>query len=117
MPRARIFPYPKLLDTSACDRIPQAHDDLPSPGRFRKKASVIITAEQWLGWTVGRAQEERLGLRTHPLSLIRARIDTSEGSQDVMPGDWIITETNKKRYPCEDAMFRETYAPIDEERS
>ena len=83
---------------------------------FTKKP-VEITAEQWLGWTVDRTQETRLGLRTHPRNLILARIETLEGGYDVIPTDWIITGVAGATYPCKDAIFRATYDPADDEAS
>lgn len=81
--------------------------------RYRTKP-VVIEAEQWLGWTPDRAQETRLGLRTHPTSLILARMETREGGYDVAPSDWIITGVAGERYPCKDRIFHATY---DEEPS
>ena len=79
---------------------------------YRKKP-VVIEAEQWGGWTLDRAQETRLGLRTHPTSLVLARIETLEGGHDVMPGDWIITGIAGETYPCKDVIFRATYETLD----
>jgi hypothetical protein len=81
--------------------------------RYRKRP-VDIDAEQWLGWTQDRVQEQRLGLRTHPTSLVLARIETLEGGYDVTPGDWILTGVVGEMYPCKDHIFRQTYEAVDE---
>lgn len=81
---------------------------------FRKKP-VEVQAEQWLGWTKDCLQEARLGLRSHPGSLLRARIETLEGSHDVIATDWVITGVQGERYPCKDEIFRATYDPVDTE--
>jgi len=85
-------------------------------GYYRKKP-VVIEAEQWHGWTQDRQQEQRLGLRTHPHSLVLARIETLEGGHDVTPGDWIITGVVGERYPCKDLIFHATYEVVEDERS
>ncbi|MDO5535465.1 MAG: hypothetical protein Q4F65_12560 [Propionibacteriaceae bacterium] len=38
-------------------------------------------------------------------------IDTPEGIMTARPGDWIIRGVAGERYPCKDAIFRETYEP------
>jgi hypothetical protein len=80
---------------------------------YRKKP-VVIDAEQWLGWSADGGQERRMGLRTHPTSLILARIETLEGGHDVTPGDWIITGVAGERYPCKDAIFQQTYDAVED---
>src|SRR5262245_28128818 len=86
----------------------------PLMPRYRKKP-ITIDAEQWLGWSRDRAQEERLGLRTHPSSLVLAHIETLEGGHDVTPGDWIVTGIAGERYPVKEAIFQLTYEPLEEE--
>lgn len=44
----------------------------------------------------------------------RITIDTREGSLRGYPGDWLITGIAGERYPCEDAIFRQTYEPVGE---
>lgn len=82
--------------------------------RYRKKP-VVIDAEQWLGWSADGVHERRLGLRTHPTSLVLARIETLEGGHDVTPGDWIITGVAGERYNCKDSIFIQTYELVEEE--
>jgi hypothetical protein len=79
-----------------------------------RKRPIVVEAEQWLGWSKTGEQEERLGLRTHTLSLIRARIETLEGGHDVLPGDWIITGAAGERYPCKPEIFTATYECVEE---
>ena len=81
--------------------------------KYRKKP-VVIEAEQWLGWTRTRVQEDRLGLRPHPLSLIKAQIITLEGNHDVIPGDWIITGIQGEKYPCKPDIFDATYDFVED---
>lgn len=40
-------------------------------------------------------------------------IDTLEAGHNVCPGDWIITGIAGERYPCKDAIFQETYDPVE----
>lgn len=44
-------------------------------------------------------------------------IDTLEGGNDgaqvVCPSDWIITGIHGEHYPVKDAIFRETYEPVE----
>lgn len=47
-------------------------------------------------------------------STSREEIETLEGYQDVDPGDWIVTGVEGERYPCDDEVFRETYAPVND---
>lgn len=42
-------------------------------------------------------------------------IETLEGNMDVKIGDWIITGTANEVYPCKNAIFRETYEPVEGE--
>lgn len=44
-----------------------------------------------------------------------AWIETLEGALDVREGDWIITGVAGEIYPCKDAIFRQTYEPVDAE--
>jgi len=81
---------------------------------YRNKP-VVIDAEQWLGWSADGVRERRLGLPTHPTSLVLARIETLEGGHDVTPGDWIITGVAGERYPCKDAIFQQTYDAVEDE--
>ena len=41
-------------------------------------------------------------------------IDTLEGGHVVCPGDWVITGVAGERYPCKDAIFQETYEPVED---
>lgn len=40
-------------------------------------------------------------------------IKTLEGVMQGKPGDWLITGIMGEKYPCDDAIFRETYEPVD----
>jgi len=42
-------------------------------------------------------------------------ISTLEGTLIGNAGDWLITGVVGEKYPCADAIFRETYEPVDEE--
>jgi len=42
-------------------------------------------------------------------------ISTLEGTLVGNAGDWLITGIEDEKYPCDDAIFRQTYEPVDEE--
>lgn len=41
-------------------------------------------------------------------------VRTLEGAHNVCPGDWIITGVAGEHYPCKPAIFKQTYASMDE---
>lgn len=41
-------------------------------------------------------------------------IDSGGGGQTVCPGDWVITDTHGRVYPCKDTLFRATFQPVVE---
>lgn len=41
-------------------------------------------------------------------------IDTLEGGHIVCPGDYIITGTAGKKYPCKPDIFKQTYEAVEE---
>jgi len=42
-------------------------------------------------------------------------VSTREGTLMGYSGDWLITGVEGEKYPCGDAIFRQTYEPADEE--
>jgi len=42
-------------------------------------------------------------------------ICTLEGTMVGNAGDWLITGIKGEKYPCGDAIFRQTYEPVDEQ--
>jgi hypothetical protein len=90
--------------------------------KFRKKP-VVIGAEQYKG-------QEVEGVCTDPGcesmrryksadardrgGFIMPHIHTLAGAMIVSPDDWIITSVKGERYPIKDAIFRETYEPVEE---
>lgn len=85
--------------------------------KFRKKP-VVIEATQW--FTHGdHPQVDRLDrwrdIAPH-LRTCREQygwVETLEGGHIVSPSDWIIRGVAGELYPCKDAIFRETYEPVD----
>lgn len=43
------------------------------------------------------------------------QIHTREGTIMGYPGDWLIRGVENEEYPCDDAIFRKTYEPVDAE--
>jgi len=84
--------------------------------RYRKKP-VVIEAEQW----VPPSPDDQAPFRPDHLGVLYrgdgmdgplGTIDTLEGIMTVHPGDWIITGIAGEKYPCKDAIFKETYEPL-----
>ncbi len=79
--------------------------------KFRKKP-IVIDATQWMGWDFH--EEGELGVVKHSKYPMMGWIQTLEGGHIVTPTDWIITGVVGERYPCKDAIFRETYEEVVE---
>lgn len=85
--------------------------------RFRKKP-VEIEAMQWDGTPEGAtpiidwvlASGER-SARFHDIGILH--VDTLEGTMRARAGDWIIRGVQGEFYPIKDAIFRETYEPVE----
>lgn len=56
----------------------------------------------------GKSTCDQCGIQLHN----HGWIDTLEGGHIVCPGDWIITGIMGERYPCKDAIFKESYERI-----
>ena len=88
-----------------------------SAQRFRKKP-VEIEAMQWDGHP-GTAMmvcvwiNSRFGAAT--FSAGRILIRTLEGDMEASPGDYVIKGVQGEFYPIKDAIFRETYEPVEGE--
>jgi len=87
--------------------------------KFRKKP-IVVYAQQFIAerlpWPKGVYATPQYGdLLDPPESWTWAyRIDTPEGSHDVMSGDWIITGDRGERYPCKPDIFEATYDRVAE---
>jgi len=85
--------------------------------KYRKK-SVVVEAEQF--FTIGDAgindafDPDSSELCEHCGGYLKGhgRIDTSEGSLAVCPGDWIVTDPEGGRLPYKPDIFDLTYEPV-----
>ena len=61
--------------------------------------------------------DEFCSFRKRPVGVRAQRLDepirimTLEGEMEGKPGDWLIEGVDGELYPCDDGIFRETYAP------
>jgi len=44
----------------------------------------------------------------------KLEIKTREGTLSGYHGDWLITGVEGEKYPCDNAIFRKTYSPLDD---
>lgn len=87
--------------------------------QFRKKP-VVVTAEQFKGYIQGSVLPDGITIKRNvkdTLGYYRdlVGIETPEGFMECKPGDWIITGVAGEKYPCKDAIFKQTYEPVEAE--
>lgn len=90
-----------------------------------RKLPVVIAAVQSDGtakrvfeiieWSRGKAVEYLPDGEDTMDDEIWLQIHTLEGTHIAKPGDWIIRGVANEHYPCDDAIFRATYEPVDGE--
>lgn len=100
-----------------------------NPRRFRKRPVVIeavqIDSEDYDGmceiveWCSSRTGAPGCRFVGDEIDgdLTVIAIDTLEGTMYAQPGDWIIKGISGEFYPCKNAIFLETYEPVDEDVS
>ena len=84
--------------------------------KFKKKP-VIIEAIQWTGANTREVLAFCPSARIlHPDILVAGGISipTLEGEHSPYVGDWIIKGVKGELYPIKDAIFQETYEPVEE---
>lgn len=94
-------------------------DSLMLPKKFKKRP-VVIEAMQFTGdnaaevaaWCGGQIVSADCSGDGPPYVV---RIDTLEGSMLAGRGDYVICGVQGEFYPIKDAIFRETYEPIEGE--
>jgi len=90
--------------------------------KYRKKP-VIIEAFQWRNrfnhiiteFDPYEENEEFTCGHCNEPAAAHGLIKTLDGGHIVCPGDYIITGSKGKRYPCKPDIFSLTYEPIEEE--
>lgn len=97
---------------------------MSEPKRFRKKP-VVIEAMQFTpksgpgtgygiaGWCGGRFNTD-VKPSDHTDVRYTISIPTLEGIMTADEGDWIIRGVQGEFYPIKEAIFRETYDPVEE---
>lgn len=82
--------------------------------KFRKKP-VVIDAIQWYpGMEIDEVDESAACQDAHGIRCDQAWVKTLEGGHVISFGDWLITGDMGEKYPCQDAIFKLTYDPVDE---
>lgn len=84
--------------------------------KFRTKP-VVVEAEQFfkdkLPWPKGVIDGNALPFITQDrMSCTLPHIATMEGHLIVHDGDWVITGVAGEKYPCKDAIFKQTYESV-----
>ena len=80
--------------------------------KFRKKPVVIdayqFTPELNQPWPSGVMED-----KNSPTGYSIGTLENVAQGHEVTPGDWIITGVKGEKYPCKDAIFRETYERVE----
>lgn len=80
--------------------------------RYRK-TPVEIDAEEWFPDTpVDGVEFPALNLHGN-VNENHGIINTLEGKQIVLPGDWIITGAKGEKFPCKPDIFEMTYEKVE----
>jgi hypothetical protein len=84
--------------------------------KFKKKP-VIVDAVQWRreNFPMGDYWQgtDSTGVEW---TVMEKRVRTLEGFMRVTDGVWIVTGVMGEKYPVQDAIFKETYEPVEEEK-
>lgn len=81
--------------------------------KYRKKATILVEAEQWFPGkqVAGVIEGEYVSGDQKPYA---AKCPTLEGVFGVSPGDWILTGVKGERWPVKPDIFQESYEEVHE---